>query len=687
MHKEAGLRRMKIKTVMVFLISFFGVIGCAYYVYKNQEKEEKLQASYTAETTINRIESELNQYLAESHLIKNIVEDGGKLDEDNFNAISSYMQDEQNVIEAHELAKDGIVSQVYPLDGNEQAIGLNMLENAQRKKEATLAKNSGQYTIAGPFELVQGGTGSLLFDPIYTSSSDSEEKEFWGFSILVMNWQKFMEEVKIDKLEDAGYEYQIWKKDLDNEDKIVIAQSRAQLPENTLEVKCAVPNEVWYFEIIPKKGWITIRQLLLGILIALATAVIAASGYWQFQLRQYKDQIHATEIEKSAKAARQANEAKTRFLFNMSHDIRTPMNAIIGFSNLLEEHYKEPEMVRDYIGKIKSSSSVLLSLINYVLEMARIESGKATLKEETVQMEELKEILYAVFEPSVKEKKLTYNCKMDIKHKTVICDRTKTREILINIISNSVKYTPDGGKVTIKIKEIESEKEGYASYRFVVEDTGIGMSEEYLPHIFEEFTREHTSTESKVIGTGLGLPIVKSLVDLMGGTIKVESKVGKGTKFTIVLPFKISDDSLKEIEKDDSTAVIAENKNSIAKRILLAEDNDLNAEIAITILKEKGFEIDRAEDGKICVNMLTDMPAGYYDIVLMDIQMPNMNGYQAAQEIRKMDNSRSRIPIIAMTANAFDEDKKRAFDSGMDGYITKPIRVNELLAEIDKCSG
>ena len=651
MNKDSNQRKIGIRTFAVFIITFLIVTICLFYVDKNQEQEEKLQASYTAEATISRIESQLNQYLAESHLIKSIVENGNDMSADDFNDISSYMQDEQNVIEAHELAKDGVVSRIYPFDGNEEAVGLNMLENPERKKEANLAKDSGQYTIAGPFELVQGGIGSLLFDPIYTSASNDGERQFWGFSILVLNWDNFMDEIEIDKLEDAGYQYQIWKKNPGSGKKIVIAQSSDNMPSNTMEVKCVVPNDTWYFEIVPKKGWISPVQIFVQILIALMAAIAAATAYWQLRMRQYKDRIHALELEESAAMAKQANEAKTRFLFNMSHDIRTPMNAIIGFSELLEKHHDDPQKVLDYIGKIKLSSSVLLSLINYVLEMARIESGKAEFKEEVAHMDELKDVLNSVFEPAVKAKKLDYSYEIDVNHTCILCDKTKIREILTNIISNSVKYTPEGGTISVKINEIASTKVGYATYRFVVEDNGIGMSEEYLPHIFEEFTREHTSTESKVAGTGLGLPIVKSLVDLMKGTINVESREGQGTKFTIVLSFKLADESL-----------------------LLKEHYS----------DENGFTVECAKDGVECMEKLCSKPVGYYDVILMDIQMPNMNGYETTKAIRAMDDERRTVKIIAMTANAFEEDKKKAFDCGMNGYIAKPVRIEEILKEIEK---
>lgn len=636
-------RRDVILPAAVFLLTFAAALFSLRLLSLNQEKDERLRAVYAAESTISRVSSQLNRYLAESNFIKKYIEAGHVLREEEFADISGNMQDGSRVIKTHELAKDGVVSQVYPVAGNEAAIGLDVLHNPARKKEANLARNSGMYTIAGPFELVQGGTGALLFDPIYTYSKKGE-RSFWGFSILVLQWDNFMEEVELDKMEEAGYRYQIWKKDPYTGEKIVIAESEEDFPGNALEVACSVPNDTWYFEIIPKAGW-------------------------------FSDQQHEAALEKSAQEARAANEAKTRFLFNMSHDIRTPMNAIIGFSELLEKHIDEKDKVLDYTEKIRSSSAFLLSLINYVLEMARIESGKAVLKEETGDLCVLMQTLSDVFEPSVQQKKLTCTYHTDVEHPYIVSDRTKVREILLNVISNAIKYTPEGGHIAVSVKELPAEKPKTGRYTFTVQDDGIGMSEEYLPHIFEEFTREHTSTESKVIGTGLGLPIVKALVEWMHGSIDVQSKLGAGTTVTITLGFPLADEVQKRVEEQDAEGDAARLKGC---RILLAEDNDLNAEIVVTILEESGLTVERTADGELCIEALKAHPAGYYDAILMDIQMPNMDGYQAAKLIRNLSGNYRTIPIIAMTANAFDEDRQKALSVGMDAHLAKPVDVERL---------
>ena len=672
---------IRLKTTLVFIFIFLAVWCVIWIINQSQERREKLKATYTAESTVSRVESQLSKYLAESDLMKRIVEKEYDIDNEQFDKLAELMQEDEDVIEARELAEDGVVSRIYPMEGNEAAMGLDMLQNPARKKEARLARLSGEYTIAGPYELVQGGTGALLFDPAYITDQNGEEK-FWGFSILVINWDNFIQEVELEKLEEAGYDYQIWKKDLYTGEKIVIDESENSNLNNSLEVACSVPNDTWYFEIVPENGWITVSQKVFGVIISIALAVMASVGYWQYKMRRYKDILHEEELEKAAIEARMANEAKTRFLFYMSHDIRTPMNAIIGFADLLEKHLDDKKRVIDYISKIKHSSSFLLSLINYVLEMARIESGKATLKTETGDLKNLVNTLNDVFEPSIEEKKLQYTCNLKVENPYVHCDKTKLREILLNVISNSIKYTPEGGSVTVDITEEGHDAEKKVSfYRFTIEDTGIGMSKEYLPHIFEEFSRENTSTESKVIGTGLGLPIVKSLVDLMGGTIEVSSEVAVGTKTIIILPFLVSEEECKDAvqEQQESTKLLA---LLMGKRILLAEDNELNAEIAITILEEEGLKVEWAEDGIKCLEMLKKVPEDYYDMILMDIQMPNMDGYRTTEEIRSLPDKRAQIPIVAMTANVFDEDKKKAYEAGMNGYIAKPIDTKAIFSTL-----
>lgn len=674
--KDNTSKQIRIYCLVVGIISFFIVSVCGQLLNRNTVNEEKMRAAFTAETTVNRIRSQLNRYLDVSEFFQNIIGSGHQMDSKEFQALSQMISDDSQIIKVIEQAPDGVVKDIYPLKGNEAAFGIDMLNNPARKYEANLAMKSGQYTIAGPYELNQGGLGSLLFEPIYITDK-SGEKSFWGFSILVLDWNRFLEELELDKLTDASYCYQMWKKDGNSGKKTIIAQGGDAIHKGAVQISCKVPNDIWYFEIIPHTGWVTVKQQALVFLVAVSIAVLATAICYLMLHRKQREKLYTEEIRKSAEKARKANEAKTRFLFNMSHDIRTPMNAIVGFSGLLEKSIHDEKKSLDYIKKIRVSSDILLTIINQVLEMARIESGKITLNPESVNIREMVEAMNTVFESSLTKKSLEYQCSLNVVHDQILCDKTKMEEIILNVVSNSIKYTNPHGKITVFIDELDSEDEKNANYKVVVEDNGIGMSQDYLPHIFEEFSREHTSTETRVAGTGLGLPIVKSLVDRMGGTIEVESEEGKGTRFIMKFYFPVSlENQVREKEKQNIPDITEKLEG---KRILLAEDNELNAEIAETVLEETGIKVKHVEDGIQCIEELKKMPEKYYDVILMDVQMPNMDGYTATQRIRDLDDSRAEIPIIAMTANAYDEDRRKAQEAGMDGFLAKPLDVDEMM--------
>lgn len=387
------------------------------------------------------------------------------------------------------------------------------------------------------------------------------------------------------------------------------------------------------------------------------------------------------KLEIALKKAEDASLAKTRFLNNMSHDIRTPMNVILGHAQLMENELKGkgmPEML-EHLEKLQQSGNLLLAIINNVLDMAKIESGRMELDENYCRIEAVWKSLFAVFDEKARKKNIAIHYTMNVEHEHVLTDVTKVKEILVNILSNSIKYTPVGGSVMVDVDELSCDESGYMIERIRVSDTGIGMSQDYLKKIFEAFTREQNTTKSKIAGTGLGMSIVKKYVDLLGGTINVESELGKGSTFTVTLKHRIADESYyvkKYMEEPGTGSEILEGRN-----ILLAEDNDLNAEIAEAILESAGLKIERVEDGIQCVNRIEKMPADTYDMILMDIQMPKMDGYKATQAIRNLsDKDKASIPIIAMTANAFEEDKRDAIAAGMNGHIAKPIQVDKLLS-------
>ena len=357
------------------------------------------------------------------------------------------------------------------------------------------------------------------------------------------------------------------------------------------------------------------------------------------------------------------------------------MNVILGYAQLMENELKGKDMPEtlEHLEKMQQSGNLLLSIINNVLDMARIESGRMELDENYCRIEDVRKSLFAVFDEKARKKNIALHCTMNVEHEHVLTDVTKVKEIFVNILSNAIKYTPSGGSVMMNVDELPCDEPGYMIVRNRVSDTGIGMSQDYMTKIFDAFTREQNTTKSKIAGTGLGMSIVRKYVDLLGGTIDVESELGKGSTITVTLKHKIADESYyvkKHIEESGTGSEILEGRN-----ILLAEDNDLNAEIAEAILERAGLKTERVEDGIQCVNMIEKMPAGTYDMILMDIQMPKMNGYKATQAIRRLpDKDKACIPIIAMTANAFEEDKRDALAVGMNGHIAKPIELDKLLS-------
>ena len=677
MKKDSELyKKIRVHCYIVGLIAFLTALIVGVFLLHNLEKDEKTTGKYMAQITEKRVRARLDQYSMLSALLGNYISAGENLDENTFSELAEKIPNEDGVIKAFELAPEGIVTDIYPKQGNEGAFGLDMLQEHERKKDAILARDSGKYTLGGPYQLKQGGTGALLFNPVY-QDNNSEQDEFWGFVILVIDWDRFIGEINLDYLSDADFCYRIWTYDRGSSDKIILAESQDNMSDNILTVECAVPNNTWYFDIIPSEGWSPRSYWIMCIVISYVFSLLIATVFYLISSKKHRERQYEAELEKAAEQAKNANEAKTRFLFNMSHDIRTPMNAIVGFSGLLEKNLQNEKKAKEYLGKIQSSSNLLLMIINQVLEMARIESGTAVLQLKAEDMDALFHRVNTVFEEDVRKKNLQYHAVLDVRHHYVVCDQTKLQEIMLNIISNAIKYTPEGHSIYVEVHEAVSENPSKIRYIFSCEDTGIGMSEEYLPHIYEEFSREHSTTENKVPGTGLGLPIIKSMIELMGGSIQVESRQGIGTKFTIDLSFDIA---LKEEVYGSEDTIESSAIHTIkGKRILLVEDNELNAEIAKTVLEDVGALITRAENGQQALELFKEKPAGTFDVILMDLMMPVMDGYTATRKIRELERSDAKtVPIIAMTANAFQEDAEKCIAVGMNAHLAKPLDIEKM---------
>ena len=669
---QKSLNKCIIWTILVLFSSFILTQQVANYFIEDRIAKEKQLVQHTAQTTALHFESKIEKYLSAASFLKNyLLLNGEEATSAAFAQLAPAIMDKNGVIQCLELAKDGVIDKVYPLQGNEHVLGLNLLTAEKRSYEASLARSTGKYTIAGPFPLVQGGVGALLFDPIFKYNNKGEYR-FWGFAVVVIDWEAFVKEVNLQHLEKSGYHYSIWHRDPYTGAKANIAASDHMVSMDAIQVSCPMPNDFWYVDIEVDGGWISPLTQDGYLALAMLISLLLTIGYWQFATGRVKEQEHKQQLEAALAKANVANEAKTRFLFSMSHDIRTPMNAILGFTDIAKGS-SDLNQIKDCLRKIGLAGDLLLKLINEVLNISRIESGTLRPALEKTDLQQFARDLEMLFKQSMEDKEITFSVSCVVKNRYVEADSQHMQAICVNLIANAQKFTAAGGRVGVCIEQMET-KADTAVYRIQVSDTGIGMSEEFQKVQYQLFERERTSTVTRTEGTGLGLAIVKRLVDMLQGRIECESQVGKGTTYSLYFTLKLLPDSEPQAA---GTAKKVSVQDLVGKEILLVEDNELNMEIAQIVLKKAGLIIDTAENGSEAV---AKAQAKRYDMILMDIQMPVMNGYEATRAIRQLkDKHLADVPIIAMTANAFQEDKEKALSEGMDGHVAKPLKVEELL--------
>ena len=719
--------------VLVFIVSFIALKFIFGEIEAHETASHKKEVGYLAENMLGKLKLNLDGYENIPHVWSGIVRaNNGNIV--NFEEISQQLYAKNPTISAIELAPGGIVTYCYPK--NNDVLGHNLFVNDKRKDDAAEARDNVKTVISGPFDLVQGGSGIIIRCPITLDGN------FWGFSIIVLNPTSLLTDVDFDNLDDKGYDFQLMKEE--GAEELLVFGHKEEIVD-PVEAGIMVGSRNWTLKISPKAGWVeksTLREhniaaVVISLLFAVgaflelllmkrkrrleeirsdliiqvraldasekanklqAKALEASRRANDMQAealeasrRANKAQLEALEQAKrenvkqaaALEASEAANRAKTEFISRISHDIRTPIGAIQNLTEFALRDMGSSEKLKADLEKIQTSNKFLLSLINDVLDISRVDSGRIELFPEPYPYREYADNIRHIMEPMCAERGLTFEMvdrranTTDEERGVIVADKVRINQIVLNILSNAVKYTDRGGKVRY-ISESHALENGTVVYGFTVEDTGIGMSKEFQKTMFEEFAQEFDNPRRRkgMTGTGLGLSIVKRMVDIMRGTITVESELGKGTAITVKIPFPnaLLDPEYKKIHaaKHDK----AGKKLKFAGRVLLAEDNEINQEIARRILEECGLDVDLVKDGQEAVDKFFAEPEGTYDAIFMDIQMPNLNGYEATEKIRAGTSEYARnIPITAMTADAFEDAVKKAERAGMTEYITKPLNV------------
>ncbi len=648
------------------------------------EEDAQAKLDLNAKIYTGRLTENIKNGIDVTNTLEQVLINGdGKISD--FPRIAKSLQ--ADYIQSIQLAPAGIVTEIYPAEGNEDGLGNLIDREDARGKSSRYARDHDVIITQGPFNLLQGGSGIAVRNPVYMEQANGQ-KTFWGFTIVILRVPELFAGT-FDALSKLGYDYRLFKTVSPMDPRFQeVYSSGAALPDNAAAYTFEVGDSKWRLELALNSAAAHTRNIyLLPGLVLVIFILLAVVTHFVIKHNDYlQEQKHRQALEEALRAAEAANNAKTKFLNNMSHDIRTPMNAIIGFTDIALSQQPKAE-VRSCLEKIKQSSGHLMSLINDVLDISRIESGKVEFKPVPVSITEVIDTVVAVAQGFMENRNIELvinrNCPSN---PYVMADALRIRDVLINILSNAVKFTKDGGKITFTTftKPGKDERHFFGCYR--IADTGVGMSEEFQSKLFDEFTQECADARTNYKGTGLGMAITKRYVELMGGTITVESKQGVGTTFTVELPLVWTDAASASPEDSEQQPKAVSLKGV---PVLLAEDNDLNAEITTMLLENEGMVVTRAADGEQVVEIFKNAPAGAFAVILMDIMMPKLDGYAAAQAIRTLAGRADArtIPIIALSANVFAEDIEASKAAGMDAHLSKPLEVGKLIAAISQLYG
>ena len=664
--------------VFVLIIGLIVLVKIGIRADSSQRDLIRSRAELNAVTYADHMKADIVRGIDITNTFEQIViSENGKISM--FSKVAENMM--ADYIQSIQIAPDGVVAEIYPEAGNETG-KIDLIRDKERGKISCYARDNDVITMQGPFSLKQGGTGIAVRNPVYLEQKNGE-RTFWGFTIVIIRVPDIFAD-SIKSLSDFGYEYKLSKNiaPWDETYKEVYGSGVEMIDPVTYTFELG--DSQWMLEVMPKNGWNSNEKIYIlwgcGLLI-----VLLLTGFVFVLMLLHRTQKSENtvlelnkKLQKALEQAKTASVEKSNFLFNISHDIRTPMNAVIGMTSLIRHDAGNKDKVIEYADKIDISSRHLLEIINDVLDMSKIEAGKTVFKYNDFSILNFIQEINNLFYSQIDEKKQTLTTKKNIRHEWVNGDQVHLMQIFSNLLSNAVKYTQEGGKIQFLVEECETNSPVYAKYRFLVRDNGIGMSADFTDIIFDAFTRAESSVTNEIQGTGLGMAITKKLVEAMRGTIDVESELGQGSCFEVLIDLKIAEDksvsSASQTEKDEQDDSILR-----GMRFLCAEDNELNAEILTELLKIEGAECTICENGERVLETFEKSAPGDYDMILMDVQMPVMNGYEATKAIRRSSHELAKtIPIIAMTANAFSEDIQHSLAAGMNAHVSKPVAMRGL---------